>query len=130
MGRWCSEQGQVVTTDRGRTCVVRGSIRGSGERQPRNIRGLFTDFHLLLNIPPEGDSHDSNSLRLPDAGIENREFIFPRGGGDSCELLVECCGGERAVGVVGKEALDFLPALLSPLLVDGEVDEHPACLLG
>ena len=85
------------------------------------------DLHVLTDVPSQGDRSVDNSLRLPEAGFDNRKFVFPRGDGDGSELLVEGCGGEGVVEVAGKQTLDLPFALLSPLWMNGKVDEHPAC---
>lgn len=48
---------------------------------------LFADFYLFTNVPSEGNNTRDNSLRFPDAGFDGRGFVFPRGDGDSSELL-------------------------------------------
>jgi len=42
---------------------------------------------------------------------------------------MECCRRDGVVEVTRKHVLDLV-ALLSPLWVNGEVDEYPACLFG
>ena len=63
---------------------------------------LFADLYVLTNIPSEGGSSDEDSLRLSDAGFENRQFIFPRGEGDGCEIFMEWCRGGGAAEMTRK----------------------------
>ena len=65
-------------------------------------------------------------MGLPDASVENREFIFPSRDGDGCELLAKHCRGGTVAKVTGDQALNFVLTLLSPLWMNGEMNEHPA----
>ena len=64
-------------------------------------------------------------MRLFHTSIEDRQFLFPRRDGDGTELVKQRCSGERVTKVTCKRILNFLLALLSPLRVNGEIDEDP-----
>lgn len=87
------------------------------------------DSDIFANVPSEGGASEGKSLRLSGASFEDGQIIFPRREGNGAELIVRCCEGDRVAKVMGKQVLDFLFALLPPLIVDGEIDKCPACCL-
>ena len=60
---------------------------------------LPADFYILTNVPSEADARKCYSLRLPDAGLKGREFVFPCGYGNDPEFFGYRCGGVRVAEV-------------------------------
>lgn len=91
---------------------------------------LSADGDILTDVPSKGGAGERESLGLPAAGFESRKFVFPRRERDRAELIVCRRKGDRVTEVMGKQVLDFLFALLSPLGVNGEIYESPTSFFG
>ena len=74
-----------------------------------------TNFYLSTKIPSKGGIGNANSLRLLNAGVEDREFIFPCRDRNSFEFLVERCRVVCVIKVRGNQVMDLLLTSLSPL---------------